>query len=86
MFLAILKSNPCSSHFLDFDSEKILGGVIFMLIHLENVSKTFKVAERGSTIKDVLLSFIHRKYKNIHALSNVSFDIKEGEIVRLHRS
>ena len=57
-----------------------------MLIHLENVSKTFKVAERGSTIKDVLKSFVHRKYKLIHALKNVSFDIDEGEIVRLHWS
>ena len=57
-----------------------------MLIHLENVSKTFKVAERGSTIKDVLVSFIRRKYKEVHALKNVSFKIKEGEIVRIHWS
>ncbi len=57
-----------------------------MLIHLENVSKTFKVAERGSNLKDVLKSCVHRKYKLIHALEKVSFDIKEGEIVRLHRS
>ena len=55
-----------------------------MLVHLENVSKTFKVAERGRTAKDVLLSFIRRRYKEIHAISNVSFDINEGEIVRLH--
>ncbi len=57
-----------------------------MLIHLENVSKTFKVAERGSTIKEVLKSFIRRKYKEVHAISDISFDIKEGEIVRLHRA
>ena len=74
------------SHFLDFDIEKILGGVIFMLIHLKNVSKTFKVAERGSTFKEVLKSFVHRKYKEVKAITDVSFDIKEGEIVRLHRS
>ena len=73
-------------HFLEFASRKFLGGVIFMLIHLENVSKTFKVAERGSTIKDVLLSFFHRRYREIHALQDVSFDIKQGEIVRIHRS
>ena len=82
----MLKLTTSSSHFLDFGIEKILGGVIFMLIHLENVSKTFKVAERGSTFKDVLLSFIHRRYKEVHALKNVSFKIKEGEIVRLHRT
>ncbi len=57
-----------------------------MLIHVENISKTFKVAERGSTMREVFKSFFHRKYKEIHALKNVSFDIKEGEIVRLHRS
>jgi len=72
-------------HFLDL-LRKILGGVIFMLVHLENVSKTFKVAERGRTAKEVLKSFIKRKYKEIHAISNVSFDIAEGEIVRLHRA
>ena len=52
-----------------------------MLIHLENVSKTFKVAERGSTFKEVLRSFVRRKYKEVHAISDISFDIKEGEIV-----
>jgi ABC-2 type transport system ATP-binding protein len=57
-----------------------------MLIHLENISKTFKVAERGRTIKDVLKSFIRRRYKEIHAIKDISFDIKEGEIVRLHRA
>ena len=57
-----------------------------MLIQLENVCKTFKVAERGSTIKDVLLSFIHRRYKEVQALKGISFKIREGEIVRIHRS
>ncbi len=66
--------------------QNILGGVIFMLIHLENVSKTFKVAERGSTFKDAIKSFFHPQYKLVHALKNVSFDIDEGEIVRLHWS
>jgi hypothetical protein len=57
-----------------------------MLIHVENLTKTFKVAERGRTFKDVLKSFIRRKYKEVHAISNLSFNIKEGEIVRLHRT
>ena len=57
-----------------------------MLIHVENLSKTFFVAERGSTFKEVLKSFIHRRYKEIHAISNVSFDIKKGEIVRIYWS
>ena len=57
-----------------------------MLIHVENLSKTFKVAERGSTLKEVFKSFFRRKYKEIHAIKNVSFDIQKGEIVRLHRA
>ena len=57
-----------------------------MFIHLENISKTFKVAERGTTVKDVFKSFIHRRYKEIHAIKDVSFDIAKGEIVRLHRA
>ena len=57
-----------------------------MLIHLKNVSKTFKVAERGSTFKEVLKSFVHRRYKEIKAIQDVSFDIKGGEIVRLYRT
>ena len=51
------------------------------MIHLENISKTFKVAERGSSSKDVLTSFFKKRYREVHALTDVSFDIKEGEIV-----
>lgn len=54
------------------------------MIHLENISKTFKVAGRSANVKDVLKSFIKKDYKEVHALQDVSFDIKEGEIVRLH--
>lgn len=54
------------------------------MIHLENISKTFKVAERSSDPKDVLKSFVKKRYREIHALSDVSFDIKKGEIVRIH--
>ena len=54
------------------------------MIHLENISKTFKVAERSSDPKDVLKSFAKKRYREIHALQDVSFDIKKGEIVRIH--
>ena len=57
-----------------------------MLIHLENISKTFKVAMRGSSSKDVINAFFKKRYREIQALSNVSFDIKEGEIVGYIRS
>ena len=58
---------------------------VFFLIHLENISKTFKVATRGASTKDVIKSFFKKDYKEVHALTDVSLDIKEGEIVRIHR-
>lgn len=57
---------------------------MFFLIHLENVSKTFKVAQRSSNQKDVLKSFFKKRYREVEALKDVSFDIKQGEIVRIH--
>ena len=54
------------------------------MIHLENISKTFKVAERSSDPKDVVKSFFKKRYREIHALQDVSFDIKKGEIVRVY--
>ena len=54
------------------------------MIHLENISKTFKVAQRSSSQKDVLKSFFKKEYREVEALKDVSFDIKEGEIVRIY--
>ncbi len=51
------------------------------MIHLENISKTFKVATRSSSTKDVIKSFFKKDYKEVHALTDVSFDINKGEIV-----
>lgn len=51
------------------------------MIHLENISKTFKVATRNSSTKDVIKSFFKKDYKEVHALTDVSFDINKGEIV-----
>lgn len=56
------------------------------LIHLEHISKTFKVATRKASTKDAIRSFFKKEYKEVHALTDVSLDIKEGEIVRIHRS
>ena len=51
------------------------------MIHLENISKTFKVAKRSSSVKAAVHSFFHKEYEEVRALSEVSFDISEGEIV-----
>lgn len=51
------------------------------MIHLENISKVFKVATRKASTKAVLKSFFKKEYKEVRALDNISLDIKEGEIV-----
>ncbi len=51
------------------------------IIHLEGISKTFKVAMRGSSSKEVIKSFFKKQYREVNALTDVSFDIKDGEIV-----
>ena len=51
------------------------------IIHVKNLSKTFKVSYRDSSLKVSIKSFFKRKYKFIEAVDNISFDIKKGEIV-----
>ena len=50
-------------------------------ITVRNLSKTFKVAKRDSGLKNAFKSLIKRKYIEIKAVSDISFDIDEGEIV-----
>ena len=54
------------------------------MIHLENISKTFKVAKRSASTKDVVKSFFHKEYQEVHALSDVSFDIQKRRDRWLH--
>ena len=51
------------------------------LIHVKNLSKTFKVAYRDSGLKASIKSFFKRNYKYVKAVDDISFDIKKGEIV-----
>ena len=51
------------------------------IIHVKNLSKTFKVQYRDSGLKASIKSFFKRKYKIIKAVDNISFDIKKAEIV-----
>lgn len=46
-----------------------------------NITKTFKVAKRNSGVKAALKSFFKRDYQYIDAVSDISFEIKKGEIV-----
>ncbi|MEG0132601.1 MAG: ABC transporter ATP-binding protein [Clostridium sp.] len=51
------------------------------MIEVKNVSKTFKVFKREPGFGEAVKSLFNRKYELVHALSNVSFNIAEGEMV-----
>ncbi len=51
------------------------------IIKVNNISKQFKITKREAGLKNAIRSFFKREYKTINALKDVSFSIKEGEIV-----
>ncbi len=51
------------------------------MITMENVSKSYKVAKRNAGMKEACKSLFRRQTETIHALSNVSFTVKDGEMV-----
>lgn len=52
-----------------------------MQIVVKNLSKTYKTWERENTIIGTIKSLFRRKFKEIKALNNVSFEIERGEKV-----
>jgi ABC-2 type transport system ATP-binding protein len=50
-------------------------------IIVENLNKTFKVAERAGGLISSFKSVIRRKYRTVQALHGVSFNLEEGELV-----
>ncbi len=48
------------------------------MIEIENLSKAFRVAKRSG---GPIASFFRRDYETVHALTDVSFSVKKGEIV-----
>nr|WP_294493031.1 ABC transporter ATP-binding protein [uncultured Anaerosporobacter sp.] len=51
------------------------------MITMKNVCKSYKVARRNAGFKEACKSLFHREYETIQALNDVSFTIKEGEMV-----
>ena len=51
------------------------------MITMEHVSKSYKVAKRNAGFGEAVKSLFHREYETIHALQDVSFTIKDGEMV-----
>ena len=51
------------------------------IISVKNLSKTFKKPIRGEGLIGMIKSFFSRKYEEIKAVDDISFEIEEGEIV-----
>jgi ABC-2 type transport system ATP-binding protein len=51
------------------------------MIEVKNLSKTFKVYKRNQGLNEALKSLFSRKYETVQALTDVSFNIAEGEMV-----
>ena len=52
-----------------------------MSIQVNNLSKYFRFFKREDGLKGAFKSFFNRKYENFYALKNISFDLKDGEIL-----
>lgn len=50
-------------------------------IYVTNLGKSFKVSKRSSGFRAALKHFVKRETETIHALKDVSFHIKSGELV-----
>ena len=50
-------------------------------INVDHISKTFKVAKRSSGLRASIKAFVKRKYINVEAIKDISFQIDKGEII-----
>jgi len=50
-------------------------------IIVEELVKSFKIAERNPGLWGAFKGIFHRRYRTVHALAGISFSIKEGELV-----
>jgi len=51
------------------------------MITMEHICKSYKVAKRDAGFKEACKALLHRDYEMISALSDVSFEIGDGEMV-----
>jgi ABC-2 type transport system ATP-binding protein len=51
------------------------------IIYVKGLTKTFKVPEREGGFRAALRSFVRRKYTQVQAVQQVSFNIGKGEVV-----
>ncbi len=50
-------------------------------IWVENLTKTFRVAERRAGLAGAFIGLLKRRYRDVHALDGVDFRIEAGELV-----
>lgn len=51
------------------------------MIELKNIKKTYKIAKREAGLSNAVKALFKREYTKIHALDDISFNIKKGEMV-----
>ncbi len=51
------------------------------LIEAENLSKTFRIYQRGEGIRGYLKSFVSREYEEVNAVEGLDLEIEEGEMI-----
>lgn len=51
------------------------------MITVEHLKKTFRVANRDAGLKSAFKSLFHREYKEIKALDDITFTVRDGEMV-----
>jgi ABC-2 type transport system ATP-binding protein len=51
------------------------------MIEASALSKTFRVYERGDSLRGYLKSFVQREYREVHAVQNLDLEIEEGEML-----
>ena len=50
-------------------------------IRVENLTKTFRVAQRRAGLVGAFVGLVRRQYQEVHALDGVNFSIEAGELV-----
>lgn len=55
--------------------------IVAPAIKVENLRKTFNVAQRAEGFGASFKSLFHRKYKEVKAVDDISFEINQGEMV-----
>ena len=51
------------------------------MITMEKVCKSYKVAKRNAGFREACKALFHREYEEIKALNDISFTIRDGEMV-----